>query len=159
MVNKNNEIVETDENMIIDFIKEEEKQIIHFLSNFEIIGLTIASIIGLSVASVSKSFSSEIIMPVIEQLFSESWKTYVINIGSIKLGIGLFLSEIINLCIVVIIMFVAYSFFKTYLGNILDKKVKWHKTLAVSQNNILNELKNITTELKEHNKKKKSNEI
>lgn len=156
MINKNDE---NDENMIIDFIKEEEIQIIHFLSNFEIIGLTIASIIALSVTSVSKSFSSEIIMPIIEPFFSENWKTYIINIGNIKLGIGLFLSEIIHLCIVVIIMFIVYSFFKTYLGNILDKKVKWHKTLASSQNNILNELKNITTELKKHNNKKKTNEI
>ncbi len=158
--NKNNEeINNTGITDIQYFIKKEEKQLVHFLSNFEIVGLTIASIIGLSVASVSKTFSTEIIMPILQPLFSENWKTYKISIGSSNLGIGLFLSEIIHLLIVVIIMFIIYTIFKTYLGNILDKKVKWHRTLATSQNNILNELKNITKELKHSNLKKKQNEI
>ena len=158
--NKNNEnINNTSITNIQNFIKNEEKELVHFLSNFEILGLTIASIIGLSVASVSKTFSNEIIMPILEPLFSENWKTYTITIGSSNLGVGLFLSEIVHLLLVVIIMFLIYTLFKTYLGNILDKKEKWHKTLATSQNNILNELKNITKEFKNSNLKKKQNEV
>ena len=45
--------MEQKNNTLVDFIKHEDKYFIEFLSNFEIIGLTIASIIGLSITSLS----------------------------------------------------------------------------------------------------------
>ena len=94
-------------------------------------------------------------MPILSPLFSENWKTYTVNIGEVEFGIGLFLSELVNLLIIIIVMFTIYTFFKKYLGNILDKKVKWHRTLEDSQNNILNELKNISGILKKDNEENK----
>ena len=138
--------MDEEHNVISDFINKEKKELIDFLSGFEIIGLTIASIIGLSVSSLSKTFTDQIIMPIIQPLFSENWKTFTINIGQSKLGIGLFLSDVIYLTVIIFTMFIIYSLFKTYLSSIIDKKNN-------SQNNfqmkIVNELSHIRKELKE----------
>jgi len=135
-----NETMDEEHNVISDFINKEKKELIDFLSGFEIIGLTIASIIGLSVSSLSKTFTDQIIMPIIQPLFSENWKTFTINIGQSKLGIGLFLSDVIYLTVIIFTMFIIYSLFKTYLSSIIDKKNN-------SQNNfqmkIVNELSHI----------------
>ena len=137
--------MDEEHNVISDFINKEKKELIDFLSGFEIIGLTIASIIGLSVSSLSKTFTDQIIMPIIQPLFSENWKTFTINIGQSKLGIGLFLSDVIYLTVIIFTMFIIYSLFKTYLSSIIDKKNN-------SQNNfqmkIVNELSHIRKELK-----------
>ena len=135
-------------NVIVDFIKKEEDELIDFFSNFQIIGLTIASIIGISMASVSKSFTIDIVMPIIEPLFSKSWKTYSILIGDVKLNIGLFTSEVLYLLIIILLMFIVYSFFKNYLGKIIEKKGRMFDL----QKDMIKELKEIKTELK--NKKK-----
>ena len=137
-----------DKNVVIDFIKKEEEDLVEFFSSFQIISLTIASIIGISMASVSKSFTTDIVMPIIEPLFSENWKTYSILIGDIKLNIGLFMSEVLYLLIIVLIMFIVYSFFKNYLGKIIEKR---NETYYL-QKDMIKELKEIKEELK--NKKK-----
>ena len=144
-----NETINEEDNVISKFINKEKKELIDFLSGFEIIGLTIASIIGLSVSSLSKTFTDQIIMPIIQPLFSENWKTFTINIGQSKLGIGLFLSDVIYLTVIIFTMFIIYSLFKTYLSSIIDKKNN-------SQNNfqmkIVNELSHIRKELKNNKK-------
>ena len=137
-----------DKNIVIDFIKKEEEDLVEFFSSFQIISLTIASIIGISMASVSKSFTTDIVMPIIEPLFSENWKTYSILIGDIKLNIGLFMSEVLYLLIIVLIMFIVYSFFKNYLGKIIEKRNEAYYL----QKDMIKELKEIKEELK--NKKK-----
>lgn len=137
-----------DKNVVIDFIKKEEEDLVEFFSSFQIISLTIASIIGISMASVSKSFTTDIVMPIIESLFSENWKTYSILIGDIKLNIGLFMSEVLYLLIIVLIMFIVYSFFKNYLGKIIEKRNEAYYL----QKDMIKELKEIKEELK--NKKK-----
>tara|TARA_B100001142_G_C13821145_1_gene456609 strand:- start:33 stop:467 length:435 start_codon:yes stop_codon:yes gene_type:complete len=137
-----------DKNVVIDFIKKEEEDLVEFFSSFQIISLTIASIIGISMASVSKSFTTDIVMPIIEPLFSENWKTYSILIGDIKLNIGLFMSEVLYLLIIVLIMFIVYSFFKNYLGKIIEKRNEAYYL----QKDMIKELKEIKEELK--NKKK-----
>ena len=59
-----------EEKKIVNFVEKEKKDLIDFLSGFEIIGLTIASIIGLAVSSLSKTFTEEIIMPLFGPVFS-----------------------------------------------------------------------------------------
>ena len=137
-----------EKNVIVDFIEKEEEELVDFFSSFQIIGLTIASVIGISMASVSKSFTTDIIMPLIEPLFTKSWKTYSILIGDIKLNIGLFMSEVVYLLIIVLIMFIVYSFFKNYLGKIIERRNK----LYDSQKEMIEELKEIKNELKKNNK-------
>lgn len=136
-------------NTLMDFIKNEDKYFIEFLSNFEIIGLTIASIIGLSITSLSKTFTNEIVMQLLEPLLSVSnWKNYRIQIGKVDLGIGLFTSDIINLLIVAFIMFMVYSFFKIYVSNIIDNKSSWRNQLIKLEETNNNQLNTINDELK-----------
>lgn len=154
-------------NTINEFIKNEDKYFIEFLANFEIIGLTIASIIGLSITSLSKTFTEEIIMPFIEPLISvNDWKKYRIQIGNSDLGIGLFTSDLVNLLLIAFTMFIVYSFFKYYLSNIIDNKGSWRNQLIKLEetnnnqlNNIHNELKELKTVLITDHNKKKQNEI
>lgn len=154
-------------NAIHEFIKKEDKYFIEFLANFEIIGLTIASIVGLSITTLSKTFTEEIVMPVIEPLFLiNDWKNYRIQIGDADLGIGLFTSDLINLLLIALIMFLIYSFFKYYLSDIIDNKSLWRNQLIELEktnnnqlNNIHNEIKELKDVLIEEQKKKKQNEI
>ena len=136
------------------FVKKEKKLLINFLANFQIIGLTIASIIGLSVSSLSKTFTEEIILPIFGPLFSQDLKTFTINLGYSKLGIGLFISDFIYLTITVSIMFIIYSLFKEYLNDIIDKKNDSNKRLYKYQSKMIKELSEIKHELKKNNNKK-----
>ena len=99
-----------------EYLKKETNYFVQFLSNFEIIGLTIASIIGLSITSLTKTFTDEIIMQILEPLLSvKNWKNFRIVYGKFNLGIGLFIADIINLLFIAFTMFMLYSFFKYYL--------------------------------------------
>jgi len=152
----NKEIINNEEkqDIIYDFINEEKKELIDFLSNFEIIGLTIASIIGLSVSSLSKTFTEQIIMPLIEPLFkNNNWRTFTLNIGESKLGIGLFLSDILYLTIIVFTMFIIYSLFKNFFSNIIENK---NNSDNKFEKKIIKELLSIKKEFKNN---KKSNEV
>lgn len=144
-----NKKMEQKNNTLMDFIKHEDKYFIEFLSNFEIIGLTIASIIGLSITSLSKTFTNEIIMRLLEPLLSVSnWKNYRFKIGNIDLGIGLFTSDIINLLIVAFVMFIVYSFFKIYVSRIIDNKSSWRNKLVHLEKINNNQLNTINDELR-----------
>lgn len=143
--------IENDEHIIEHFVKEEKKQLIDFLSSFEIIGLTIASIIGLAVSAISKTFTEEIILPLFGPIFSQDLKTYTINLGYSKLGIGLFVSDFIYLSIIVFTMFIIYSLFKPYLNSIIEKKNDPNKKLYKYQNKMIKELSDIKKELKKNN--------
>jgi large-conductance mechanosensitive channel len=145
-----------EQHIISTFVKKEKKQLIDFFSNFNVIGLAIASVIGLASSSLSKTFTEQIIMPFVEPYFSDNWKNYTIQIGYSTLGVGLLLSDIIYLIIVVFTMFIIYSLFKNYLSNIIDKKNSKNKKLYNYQIKMINELSEIKNELKKHNKKKQN---
>ena len=150
-----------EDNNITKFIKKEKKYFIDFLSNFEIIGLTIASILGLSIATFSKTFIEQIIMPLLEPLLEvTNWKNLKINIGTSTLGIGLVFSDLIYVLFIAFIMFITYSLFKLYLENIIDKKhqssdklLYYEKKNYEKQNIIIDLLKSIKSELICNNKK------
>ena len=150
-----------EDNNITKFIKKEKKYFIDFLSNFEIIGLTIASILGLSIAAFSKTFIEQIIMPLLEPLLEvTNWKNLKINIGSSTLGIGLVFSDLIYILFIAFIMFITYSLFKIYLENIIDKKhensdklLYYERKNSEKQDVIIDLLKSIKSELICNNKK------
>lgn len=150
-----------EDNNITKFIKKEKKYFIDFLSNFEIIGLTIASILGLSIATFSKTFIEQIIMPLLEPLLEvTNWKNLKINIGSSTLGIGLVFSDLIYVLFIAFIMFITYSLFKIYLENIIDKKhqssdklLYYERKNSEKQDIIIDLLKSIKSELICNNKK------
>ena len=145
-----------EQNIISTLVKKEKKQLIDFFSNFNVIGLAIASVIGLAASSLSKTFTEQIVMPLVEPYFSDNWKNYTIQIGNSTLGIGLLLSDIIYLLIIIFTMFIIYSLFKNYLSHIIDKKNSKNKKLYNYQIKMINELSEIKNELKKHNKKKQN---
>ena len=147
-----------EEEKIVNFVEKEKKDLIDFLSGFEIIGLTIASIIGLSVSSLSKTFTEEIIMPLFGPVFSQNFRTFKISLGYSELGIGSLISDIIYLSIIILTMFIIYSLFKTYLGSIIDKKNDSNVKLYQYQKKMIKELSDIKNELKKNNLNKNSND-
>ena len=146
---------EEKKNNIQEFIKKEKKYFIDFLSNFEIIGLTIASILGLSIATFSKTFIEQIIMPLLEPLLeTTNWKHLKINIGRSTLGVGLVFSDFVYLIFIATIMFIAYSVFEVYLSDIIDKKhnqtdrlLHYQKKNIEQQQIIIDELKSMKLSL------------
>ena len=147
---------EEKKNNIQEFIKKEKRYFIDFLSNFEIIGLTIASILGLSIATFSKTFIEQIIMPLLEPLLeTTNWKHLKINIGRSTLGVGLVFSDFVYLIFIATIMFIAYSVFEVYLSDIIDKKhnqtdrlLHYQKKNIEQQQIIIDELKSMKLSLK-----------
>lgn len=158
--------------LINDFIKKEELQFIEFLSNFQIIGLTIASILGLGISSISKTFIDEIIMPIIESLFAiNNWKKFRFTVFKINLGVGLFFSELLNLFFIALFMFIIYSIFDSNFKFIIENKSLWKNELneyqkknykeIIKLNETMSCIKNMLEEKynkKNKNKKNKNNE-
>tara|TARA_B100001142_G_C13808827_1_gene451889 strand:+ start:19 stop:468 length:450 start_codon:yes stop_codon:yes gene_type:complete len=145
-----------DENILTNIVKTEEHDIIDFLTSFEIIGLTVASIIGIAVSSFGKSFSEEILMPALEYISSNNLKSYVINIGCVRFNIGIFLKDLIYLIFTIVVMATIYSLFKKNLSMIMQKKTK---NKNKGNTSILSELTSIKNELVKLNEVKLSNEF
>ena len=145
-----------EESILADIVKTEEHDIIDFLTSFEIIGLTVASIIGIAVSSFGKSFSEEILMPTLEYISSNNLKSYVINIGCVRFNIGVFLKDLIYLVFTIVVMATIYSLFKKNLSIIMQKK---NKKKNKGNTSILSELTSIKNELVKLNEVKLSNEF
>lgn len=133
-----------EENILSNIVKTEEHDIIDFLSSFEIIGLTVASIISIAVSSFGKSFSEEILMPTLEYISSNNLKSYIFTIGCVRYNIGIFLKDLIYLIFTIVVMATIYSLFKKNLSNIINKKTKKKNKGNIS---ILSELTSIKNEL------------
>ncbi len=149
-------MTQKEENILSNIVKTEELDIIDFLTSFEIIGLTVASIIGIAVSSFGKSFSEEILMPALEYISSNNLKSYVINIGCVRFNIGIFLKDLIYLIFTIVVMATIYSLFKKNLSMIMQKKTK---NKNKGNTSILSELTSIKNELVKLNEVKLSNEF
>ena len=145
-----------DENILTNIVKTEEHDIIDFLTSFEIIGLTVASIIGIAVSSFGKSFSEEILMPTLEYISSNNLKSYVFTIGCVRYNIGIFLKDLIYLIFTIVVMATIYGLFKKNLSTIMHKK---NKKKNKGNTSILSELTSIKNELIKLNQVKLSNEF
>ena len=149
-------MTQKEENILSNIVKTEELDIIDFLTSFEIIGLTVASIIGIAVSSFGKSFSEEILMPTLEYISSNNLKSYVFTIGCVRYNIGIFLKDLIYLIFTIVVMATIYGLFKKNLSKIMHKKnTKKNK----GNTSILSELTSIKNELIKLNQVKLSNEF
>ena len=141
--------IKDNNNDVIIFINNEKKYFIDFLSNFEIIGLTIASILGLSIAAFSKTFIEQIIMPLLEPLLAiTNWKNYKIHIGNSTLGVGLLFSDFIYILFIAIILFTMYSLCEVYLYDIINKKNSHNNKLLYYKKNNIEQQQKMIDELK-----------
>jgi len=84
-----------------------------FIKEYKVMPLAIAFIIGVAATSLIQSLVNDIIMPVVGVLVpGGDWKNSILAAGPVKLGIGSFVSQLINF---VIIAFVVFLVAKTVL--------------------------------------------
>ena len=77
-----------------------------FLSEYKVIGLAVAIIIGLAATALVTALVNDIIMPLISLILPKGdWTTMEIAIGSAKLLIGAFLAALINFIIIALVVF------------------------------------------------------
>jgi large conductance mechanosensitive channel len=77
-----------------------------FLTEYKVVGLAVAFIMGAAVTSLVTSLVSNIIMPFVSlALPGGDWQGYVLAIGPLKLGVGAFLAALINFVIIAIVIF------------------------------------------------------
>ena len=120
-------------------------KIIYFLAAFNVIGLAVGSVMGITAVSLGKSFTNEIIMPILSPLLgSDNWKNTRFKIWKFDLGIGIFISELMYFIIITLIMFfIVKILFKNIIDKVVKRKQRWDRSLKKSQDDILNVLEEI----------------
>tara|TARA_Y100001958_G_C21104019_1_gene453067 strand:+ start:493 stop:936 length:444 start_codon:yes stop_codon:yes gene_type:complete len=143
-------------NSLHNFAEQEINLFKAFLVKFNIIGLAVGTVIGVSLANSTKIVSEELIMPFFETTFKiENFKKFTIPIYTTDINIGILISEFIKVLFILIIVFILYNFIYIYMNDILtpnylqeeNEKVKKLEHTADDtkkiQVKILNELKKL----------------
>ena len=77
-----------------------------FLSKYGIIGLAIAFIIGGAAGALVTALVSDIIMPLITFFIPEGgWRTAILTLGPIQLGIGHFIGALIDFLVIALVVY------------------------------------------------------
>jgi large conductance mechanosensitive channel len=83
------------------------KEFMDFLREYKVMALAIALIIGLAATTLVKSLVDNIIMPIITPFIpGGAWRTATFSIGSIVIGWGPFLAELINFIVIALVVFI-----------------------------------------------------
>ena len=95
--------------------KEEKKGLIQefmdFLLKYQVIGLAVAVIIGAAATKMVTAMVNDIIMPIIGAIIpGGSWRTAVLEIGSVKFLVGDFVAAIIDFVIIAFVVFLIVKF-------------------------------------------------
>ena len=82
------------------------KEFMDFLTEYKVIGLAIAFIIGAAAKELIGSFVDNIVMPFISPLLpSGAWQTATVTLGPFVFGIGAFIGQVINFVIIAFVVF------------------------------------------------------
>jgi len=77
-----------------------------FLTEYKVIGLAIAFIMGAAITDLVKSLVNNVIMPVLTFFIpGGGWQTATFSLGPIVVGWGPFLSALINFLIIALVVF------------------------------------------------------
>lgn len=77
-----------------------------FLSEYKIIGLAVAFIMGVAITALVKSLVDNIIMPIITSFIpGGAWKTATFTIGKIVISWGAFVADLLNFIIIACVVF------------------------------------------------------
>jgi len=77
-----------------------------FLTEYKVIGLAIAFIMGAAITDLVKSLVNNVIMPVLTFFIpGGGWQTATFSLGPIVIGWGPFLSALINFLIIALVVF------------------------------------------------------
>lgn len=120
-----------------------------FLIKFNIIGLAIGTVIGLTLSESSQILTNELIMPIIVSIFKiNNFKNFSLNIYDIDIKIGILLSELIKVFIIVLVVFTVYSFIHIYMDELLAPNYREKEEEVVEKlNATANDTKNIQTNI------------
>ncbi|MBV6522106.1 MAG: Large-conductance mechanosensitive channel [Gemmatimonadaceae bacterium] len=84
-----------------------------FLLKANVVGLALAVIVGGAAGALVKAMTDDFIMPIIGVLIPDGeWRTYTLDVGSIKFGVGDFAGVFLNFAI---ISFVAWRIGKIFV--------------------------------------------
>ena len=136
-------------NLVQDLAEQEVKSFKSFLVKFNIIGLAVGTVIGLSLSNSTKLISDELIMPFIETTFKmDDFKKFTLNIYDVDIHIGLLISEFIKVFFILIIVFTIYNFINIYMNDILSPNYLEKETEVLDKlNNTEDDTKNIQIEI------------
>jgi large conductance mechanosensitive channel len=77
-----------------------------FLTEYKVMGMAVAFIMGAAITALVTSLVSNIIMPVIKVILpGGDWQTATIAVGPVNFGIGAFLAALINFVIIALVIF------------------------------------------------------
>ncbi len=77
-----------------------------FLTEYKVIGLAIAFVMGAAVTAFVTSIVNNLIMPVVKVLLpGGDWQTAVLAVGPVNFGIGAFIAALINFLIIALVVF------------------------------------------------------
>ena len=77
-----------------------------FLTEYKVVGMAIAFIMGAAVTALVTSLVANIIMPFVGLVLPNGdWQGAVLAIGPLKLGIGAFVAALINFIIIALVIF------------------------------------------------------
>ena len=82
-----------------------------FLNKHKVIGLAVAFIIGAAASKLVTALVTDIIMPIIAALIpGGEWRTFVLQMGPVKLLIGDFAGAVIDFVIIAFVIFMIVKF-------------------------------------------------
>ena len=86
-------------------------EFVSFLNKHKVIGLAVAFIIGAAAAKLVSALVNDIIMPIIAVLIpGGDWRTFVLQLGPVKLLIGDFAGAVIDFVIVAFVIFMVVKY-------------------------------------------------
>lgn len=132
--------------------------IYQFLGNFGVLGMGIGSVIGLSFSGLATSLSREIITPAIAPIFGfENLKSFRSVFWKFDFGVGDFISHLISFLIVCTFLYIFFAIFlKDFIKKVLSAKNSHPNHLDLTQNIIIQELKEIKNSLRKKKHKNRS---
>ncbi|MFN7990719.1 MAG: MscL family protein [Candidatus Micrarchaeia archaeon] len=82
-----------------------------FLSEYKVVGMAVAFIMGAAVTSLVTSLVNNMIMPVVGVALPQGdWQASVVELGPVKLAVGAFLASFINFIIIALVIFLIAKF-------------------------------------------------
>ena len=82
------------------------KEFMEFLKKYGVIGLAIAVVIGGKVNEFISATVSDILMPIVGMFLPQGeWKTWTLEVGPLKLGLGHWIGSSIDFLIVAFVVF------------------------------------------------------
>ncbi len=77
-----------------------------FLTEYKVVGLAVAFIIGVAVTSLVTSLVNNIIMPMVKVVLpAGDWQTSTVAVGPVYFAVGAFLAAVINFVIIALVVF------------------------------------------------------